>query len=169
MSFFAYVTEHSSEILTEMLVILSSSGMAFLSALLVNSAIDRRTERKSFHSMLACLRAEADSNVLVLETGFVRYSKEGIVNQRFSTATSRQYLAIPTFVKHAAQQHIETLGRYIRRLELSNAYADEVRTLRFQTGQGEAEREQWIGDIEGVWQPNIQECEQSIKEVCRLE
>ena len=76
-------------------------------------------------------------------------------------------MGTPIFLKHATYKHLETLGRYIRSLELSNEYANVSRILSLQNSDTDAQ-DRWAAGLKGVWQKDIEKCEQCINEVTAL-
>jgi hypothetical protein len=165
----SYISEHSAELISQVLATLVASFIGFLSAQLFSSALEARRAREVFRSLLDCVRAEASANTTVLEESFEQLSKEGVVLAKLDTSVSRQQLGSPEFIKHSTPEQLATIGSYLRLLELSNAYADNVQLLDLHSAApNSTERDKSIARIEAVWQPNIKECKRAIAEVMRL-
>jgi hypothetical protein len=109
------------------------SGLGFLVALLINSGIENRKERETYHSMLTAVRSEALSNQNIIKTSYTKFFPNGIVIKEFSTSTLTQIFSNPLFIKHAKPKDIETLNVYLRDLDLANGYrrvSEEIKIMK---------------------------------------
>ena len=106
------------ELVYEILLGLVTSIIGLLIALLINSAVENRKERRVYKWMLEAIKSEAKSNWDILHESFLRYFENGVVVRAFSIETTRQHLGNPMFVKHARRDDIEKLNTYLRHLSL---------------------------------------------------
>jgi hypothetical protein len=82
---------------------IAASAIGFLFALLVNSFVNRRLDKKTYYSMLAAIKNEAKSNKKILEDSFMKYFDSGIVLRGFSLANVEPHI-------------LDTLNSYLRKL-----------------------------------------------------
>ena len=71
----------------------ATSTLGFLVALLVNSWVELRREKKSYRTMLKAIKAEASNNKIILNDSFLAHFRDGVVVREFFLETVAQCLS----------------------------------------------------------------------------
>src|SRR5665213_3373131 len=97
MSFLEYLTGEKFRLITDLII--SCGG--FLMALYINTALDRRRERREFKSLFTCVAGEAISNRLILHEGFLAFLDEGIITRPLTTICVESAISSALFARYA--------------------------------------------------------------------
>jgi hypothetical protein len=136
------------------------SAVGFFVALGINSWIDRRKEAEVFRSILQAIRAEATSNMEVIEDSYGQYFPGGIVLRDFNTSIVSQSVGNSLFVRHASGEDLRVFGQYIRVLTLTNSYRRVAESLEFMTT--DEKRKLWLSTIKGALGNSVKQAKQEI-------
>jgi hypothetical protein len=138
------------------------SAIGFFFALSINRRIRKRTEKKTFKSMLIALRAEAKSNLDVLSSWQNYRGKRGVVLKDFRTATAQALLASSIFMEYLSSFEIEIMHKYVTTLMLMNGYRRAREVLKF---QATSNSEQWLPSVEKYSYEELDNSEERIKQI----
>jgi hypothetical protein len=147
----------------------ATSTLGFLVALLINSLVERRRDKKAFQTMLKAIQAEAGSNKVILNESFLQYYRDGMVVREFFLGTVVESLASPLFIKHVKHvkpAQMELLGAYLRNIKLANCYREKAEHFWLEIKRKEAR--DWLESILLVWDENLKQCQDSIDQVLAL-
>ncbi len=151
---------------TKIIIGIATGTLGFLFALLVNSYVELRREKKTYRSMSLAIKAEAASNKVILQDSFLKFYRDGIVLRPFCLEAGAQFCANALFIKHATSTELEILNAYLRDIRLANAYREKAETFRLES-KGKASQE-WLGSLLDFWADNLQRCRSGIDEVLGL-
>jgi hypothetical protein len=143
-----------------------TSTLGFLVALLVNSFVEMRKEKKAYRTMLKAIKAEASNNKVVLNDSFLRFYRDGIVIREFFLGTVAQCLATPPFIKHVKSSEMELLGAYLRNIKLANGYREKAE--HFLLDAKRRDSRDWLDPLLDLWGKNLKQCQNSIDQVLAL-
>jgi hypothetical protein len=144
----------------------ATSTLGFLVALLVNSFVQSRRDKKTYLTMVKAIKAEADSNKTILEDSFLRYYREGLVVREFFLGAVAQYLASALFIEHVRSSDIEVLNAYLRNMKLANGYREKAERFRLDAGKKAAL--DFLEPLIDSWGHNLKQCQESIDQVLAL-
>lgn len=165
MSLLEYLADEKYKLLANAVV----AAVGFFIALFANRRVDEWKERQAFAATLDAVKSETRSNDIILRESFLPMYKDGLVLREFSIVAVSQALTNPLFVKHATANQLETLGRYLRHVSLSNAYRAKAETIRFSDSYFKKQADQsikyWEPMLVKSWQGNLTDCEKSISAV----
>jgi hypothetical protein len=144
----------------------ATSTLGFLVALLVNSYVELRRDKKAYRTMLKAIKAEAGNNKVILSDSFMRFYRDGLVVREFFLGAAAQCCASPLFIKHARSSEIGVLNAYLRNIKLANGYREKAERFRLDT-KGKASQE-WLEPLIDSWGDNLKRCHESIDQVLAL-
>lgn len=140
-----------------------ASTLGFMIALLVNTLVGWRKEKKTYRLMLQAIAAEAESNQAILQESFLPYYEAGIVIREFNLHAVTDYLSDQVFVKNADQSIVTLLGAYLRTLHLANAYRQKAE--HFLLNPKGKETKDWLLGVRFSWKFNLEQCAALIEKV----
>jgi hypothetical protein len=144
----------------------ATSTLGFLVALLVNSYVELRRDKKTYYTMLKAIKAEASNNKVILNESFLRFYRNGIVIREFFLGTIVQCLASPLFIKHVKPSEMDLLCAYLRNIKLANGYREKAE--HFWLDVKRQESQDWLDSLLGFWDENLMQCQESIDQVLAL-
>ncbi len=144
----------------------TTSTLGFLIALLVNSYLELRRDKKTHRTMLKVIKVEASSNKIILKDSFWKYYRDGVVLREFFLEAATQCCASPLFIKHAELNGIGILNAYLRNLKLANGYREKAESFLLDA-KGRASQE-WLPTLRNSWEENLKLCDESIEKVVAL-
>jgi hypothetical protein len=144
----------------------ATSTLGFLVALLVNSYVELRRDKKAYCTMLKAIKAEAGNNKVILNDSFLRLYRDGVVIREFFLGAAAQCLASPLFIRHVKSSEIGVLNAYLRNITLANGYREKAERFRLDP-KGKASQE-WFGPLINCWDDNLKQCQDSIDQVLEL-
>lgn len=140
----------------------AGTALGVLLGLLGNSYVGWRQGKQAYRLMLTAINSEAANNGTILRESFCRYYRVGLVFRGFSVNTVSRYLSDREFIKYAHPSQIALLGRYLRAINLANAYRKKHEYLYLSTAPRPKEL---IENLIDSWGKNLADCERSIGDV----
>ena len=168
MSLWSYIWKERYKLAMDAMV----TAIGFFIALVANSYVDDWKERGAFRTVLSAIKAEAESNEIVLHESFEPLYESGLVLREFSLTSVSQALNKASFVKHASHDELRVLGEYERTLTLANAYRAKAEAIRFNDSYSDPAKQtlkQWEANLVQAWGTTLSSCQKSITSVVKLE
>jgi hypothetical protein len=148
----------------EIIIGAATSAVGFFCALLVNSYLEHRRDKRAYRAILESIKQEAESNSAILKEGFERYYKDGLVLRALFVTTVSQGVSAPLFTKNASANELRVINRYLRNIMLANAYRQKAEQFRT-----DEKGKPWLKNLVEHWGSNISDCHNSVAEVLRLD
>jgi hypothetical protein len=140
-----------------------TSAIGFFFALLINSYVELRRDKRGYRAILESIKQEAESNSAILKEGFEKYYKDGLVLRALFVNTVSQGVATPLFTKNASANELRVINRYLRNITLANAYRQKAEQFRT-----DDKGRPWLKNLVEHWGSNIGDCRSSVDEVLKL-